>query len=206
MSSILVDQNSSGTAGSFPTPSGTTSGTYTIDSSGTGRGTATFMLAGAGSGPFTFVFYLTSPTSGFIQDQSPNIVEDGTLLGQPATVSTATVSNRYALNWSGVTSSSGIVDEEDLVGQIDLTSGMSFTGAADLNEFGPGKQFANVPVSGTLALIGDGTGHNTFTITLQTSPANSNIPFFAYVGQNNTVLLLSTQNVRVVAGILNQQQ
>src|SRR5262249_53965395 len=110
-----------------------------------------------------------------------------------------------ALNWSGVTSSSGVVDEEDIVGQIDLTSGKSFSGAADLNEFGPGKQFTNVPVTGTLTLNGDGTGHNTFTITLQTSPANSNIPFFAYVVQDNTVLLLSTQSVRVVAGVLNQQ-
>src|SRR5262249_50077174 len=170
-----------------------TSGTYTIDSSGTGRGTATFTLPGAGSGAFTFVFYLTTPTHGFVQDQSPNIVSDGTFLGQPATISNSTLAGTYAMNWSGITETSGFADEEDLVGQINLTSG-NFTGAADLNEFSAGKQFLGFGVNGTLALSGDGSGHNTLTINLQTNPANNNIPFFAYVCENNTVLLLSTQS------------
>jgi hypothetical protein len=60
-------------------------------------------------------------------------------------------------------------------------------------------------VTGDLTLSGDGTGHNTFTMNLQTNPANNNITFFAYIGNNNTILLLSTQSVRVVAGVLNPQ-
>jgi hypothetical protein len=205
LSSILIDQNDAGSTKSFPNPSGATSGTYTIDAAGTGRGVATFTLPGAGSGPFTFVFYLTSPTSGFIQDQSPDIISDGTLLGQPTTtISNSSLASNYAFGWSGLTSSSGIADEEDIVGQLKLNNG-SFTGTADLNEFSALKQFLAFGVNGTLALNGDGTGHNTFTISLQTSPATNNIPFFAYVGQNNTILLLSTQSQRVVAGVLNPQ-
>ena len=205
LSGILIDQNSAGSTNSFPNPSGATSGTYTIDAAGTGRGVATFTLAGAGSGAFTFVFYLRSPTGGFIQDQSWNIVSDGTLLGQPSTaISNSSLAGNYAFSWSGLTSSSGNADEEDIVGQLKLNNG-SFTGTADLNEFSALKQFLAFGVNGTLALNGDGTGHNTFTISLQTSPATNNIPFFAYVGQNNTILLLSTQSQRVVAGVLNPQ-
>jgi hypothetical protein len=206
LSNILVDQNNNGSAASFPNPIGSaTAGTYTIDSTGTGRGTATFTLPGAGNGAFTFVFYLISPTQGFLQDQSPNIVADGTLLGQPSTINAAMLAGNYAYNWSGVTIAGGILDEEDTVGQIHLANAGTFTGTMDLNEFGPGKQFLGFAVDGTLALNGDGTGHNTFTINLRTNPANTNITFFAYVGNNNTVLLLSTQSVRVAVGVLNPQ-
>jgi len=199
LSSILIDQNDAGIAGSFPTAGSNTSGTYTIDSNGTGRGTATFILPGAGSGAFTFVFYLTSPTQGVIQDQSPGVVADGTLIGQPATITNASLGGNYAFDWSGITS-----NEEDIIGQFKLATG-SFTGNADLNEFGRLLPATGIPVTGTLALNGDGSGHNVFTINLQTNPANNNITFFAYVGNNNTILLISTQNVRVAAGVANFQ-
>jgi hypothetical protein len=198
LSTILLDQNDAGDARSFSA----SSGTYTIDSAGTGRGTATFTISGQGT--FTFVFYLTSASGGFIQDQSKDIVADGTLLGQPASITNATLASNYAINWSGLTSTNGFADEEDFLGQLNLANG-SFTGTADVNEFGALKQFLGFAVDGTLSLNGDGTGHNTFTINLKTNPANNNLTFFAYVGNNNTVLLLSTQKVRVVAGVLNPQ-
>ena len=204
LSTIFVDNNNAGVVSSQTPTTGTTTGTYTIDSSGSGRGTATFMATGQ-TNPFTFVFYLSSPTQGFLQDQSLNIIADGSLAGQPAgAISNASLGGNYAFNWSGIDSTDVTTDEEDFVGQLNLASG-SITGNVDFNEFASGKQFFNAPVTGTLALSGDGTGHNTFIATLQTSPANT-LPFFAYVANNNTILLMGTQkNVRVITGVLTPQ-
>ena len=198
LSNILLDQNDAGQSLSVSAASGT----YTIDSNPTGRGTATFTVNGQGT--FTLVFYLISSSQGFVQDQSKDIVADGTLLAQPSTINKPAASSNFAFNWSGVTSSSGFTDEEDIVGQLSFGSS-GFTGTADLNEFGALKQFLDFGVDGNLSLTGDGTGHNTFTMNLRTNPANTNLTFFAYIGNNNTILLLSTQNVRVVAGVLNPQ-
>ncbi|MGC0774566.1 MAG: hypothetical protein WB543_16650, partial [Candidatus Acidiferrum sp.] len=154
---------------------------------------------------FTYVFYLISPTQGFIQDQSIGIVEDGTLLAQSSgTISNSSLGGTYALNWSGVTSTNISLDEEDVVGQTTLSSG-SLTGTIDLNEFASGKEYTGVPLAGTLTLGSDPTGHNSLTINLATNPANNGITSFAYVANNNTILLMGTQGVRITVGVLTPQ-
>jgi hypothetical protein len=85
-----------------------------------------------------------------------------------------------------------------------LSSG-SLTGTVDLNEFASGKQFTGVPATGTLKLSADPTGHNALTFNLATNPANNGITSFAYVANNNTVLFMGTQSVRVTAGVLTLQ-
>ena len=47
--------------------------TFTIDPAGTGRGTLSFTDVTKNQ-PFMFVFYMASPTQGFIQDNSANVV------------------------------------------------------------------------------------------------------------------------------------
>jgi hypothetical protein len=200
LASILVDNNNAGTLLSLSA----NTGTYTIDSAGSGRGTITYNVSGQNN-TFMYVFYMISPTQAVVQDQSVGIVADGSLLGQPsATISDASLAGNYAINWSGLTSTNITSDEEDLGGQTALASG-GLTGTIDLNEFASGKQFTSVPLTGTLKLSADPTGHNTLTVSLATSPANNGITFFAYVANNNTVLFMATQTVRLTAGVLTPQ-
>jgi hypothetical protein len=194
LSTILVDNNNGGTLSS----NAASTGTYTIDPSGSGRGTVTFNVSGL-KDSFSYVFYLISPTQAVIQDQSLNIVEDGSMLAQGSgTISNASLAGSYAINWSGVTNAAG---EEDLVGAITMTNG-TFTGTVDLNEGGATN--TGVATNGTLKLSGDGTGHNTLTVNLATAAA-APIPAFAYVAANNTILFVSAQTTRIVAGVLTPQ-
>ena len=200
LSSILVDNNNAGKAISLSA----SSGTYTIDPSGNGRGTITYTVSGQ-SNAFIYVFYLISPTQAYVQDQSLNIVEDGSMLAQgTGAISNSSLAGNYAINWSGITSTGTGEGEEDLVGATTLTTG-ALTGTIDLNEFASGKQGIAIPLTGTLALSGDGTGHNAMTVNLASNPANNGITSFAYVAANNTILTMSTQTVRVVAGVLTPQ-
>jgi hypothetical protein len=201
LSNILVDNNNAGTLLSL----NASTGTDTIDSAGSGRGTLTYNVSGQ-KNAFTYVFYLISPTQAVVQDQSIGIVADGSLLAQSSTtISDSSLAGKYAINWSGLSSTNVTSDEEDLVGQFTLSSA-SLTGTVDFNEFASGKQFTNVPLTGTLKLSADPTGHNTFTVNLATNPVNNGITFFAYVANNNTVLLMGSQgNVRITGGVLTLQ-
>jgi hypothetical protein len=194
LTAILVDNNNGGQLSS----DSATTGTYTIDPSGNGRGTVTFKVAGL-TDSFSYVFYLISPTQAFIQDQSLNIVEDGSLLAQgTGTISNASLNGNYAINWSGVTNAAG---EEDLVGATTLATSV-LTGTIDLNEGGATNP--GVTQGGSLKLSGDGTGHNALTVNLATAAA-APIPAFAYVAANNTILFVSAQTTRIVAGVLTPQ-
>lgn len=200
LSSIIVDNNNAGQSISLST----SSGTYTIDPSGNGRGTITFSVQGF-KDSFTYVFYLISPTQAFVQDQSLNVVEDGSMLAQGSgTISDSALAGSYAINWSGVTSTSAGTGEEDLVGATTLSSG-ALTGTVDINDFGAGGQATGIVSTGTLKLSADPTGHNALTVNLAT-PGASPITAFSYVAANNTILFMGTQkNVRVMAGVLTPQ-
>jgi len=198
LSSIIVDNNNGGQATSLSTASGT----YTIDSTGTGRGTITYSVSGF-KDAFSYVFYLISPTQGFVQDQSLNIVEDGSMLAQgTGTISNSTLAGNYAINWSGVTNTSSGTGEEDLDGATTLSSAGALTGTVDLNE--AGAQNIGVTLAGKLALSSDPTGHNTLTVNLATA-AGAQIPAFAYVAANNNILFATTQTTRIVVGVLTPQ-
>jgi hypothetical protein len=191
---ILVDNNNGGQLSS----NSASSGTYTVDPSGNGRGTVTFKVAGL-TDSFSYVFYLISPTQAVIQDQSLNIVEDGSMLAQgTGTISNASLGGNYAINWSGVTNAAG---EEDLVGATTLATTV-LAGTVDLNEGGATN--TGVTLGGSLKLSGDGTGHNTLTVNLATAAA-APIPAFAYVAANNTILYVTAQSTRIVAGVLTPQ-
>ena len=199
VSAVFIDNNLAGQV----TSQNPGTGSYTIDSAGSGRGTITFTEPGV-TGTFNFVFYLISPTQGFLQDQTANFEADGTLLGQPSMISDSSLAGNYAFSWSGVSSTDVTTDEEDFVGQLNLSAG-SFTGALDLNEFASGRQFTDLVTNGTLNLSADPTTHNAFVANLVANPS-AKLTFFAYVGNNGTILLMGTQsNVRVIAGVLSFQ-
>jgi hypothetical protein len=212
LSSVIVDTNNAGSVGSLPS-SGTGSGTYTIDStvSGSGRGTITFTLSGS-SVAFNYVFYMVSPTQAFVQDQSagPNgaVIADGSMFAQgTSTISASSLAANYGLNWSGVTVLNGgnSEGEEDVVGEATLSTASALTGTVDINDLaGSTLPLPGISLTGSFALNSDPTSHNAVTINLATNPVIK-VTAFAYVAANNNILLLTTENVRIAAGVMTPQ-
>jgi hypothetical protein len=203
------DSSASGSGNSNHTaiPKGTISAaTYTVDSSGEGGGTITF--TDSSNGTFSFIFYLISPTQAVIQDVSvgqgtvPIITADGSMQMQTgSTLTTATEAGNWGFNWSGlsINGTTGILAEEDFVGQYTQTSSGSISGGVDFTELSARSVVIGAAFSGSLALIGDGTGRNTYTITLATSPS-STLNFAAYLVDPNTTFVVGVDTHRTIVG------
>ncbi len=205
LTSVVLDENNSGSV--TPLPTGTVTGTYTVDSNGLGGGTATW--TDTTKGTFSFVFYLISPTQAVFQETDTSITSDGSFFFQPANpISNATLAGDYAFIWSGVLLTSTTSSEEDFVGHVKLTSAASsnVTGNMDSNEFGSGQQFFNFPIPGALTLGSNPAARNAFQVTTN-APPNTPIAFrfSAYVVDANTVLLVSTDGSDILAGTLTRQ-
>jgi len=193
----------SGNSNHTPIPAGAISAaTYAIDTAnpGTGRGTLTFTDSSAGT--FSFIFYLISPTRGFIQDNSAGIVADGSMQAQTGNPYTsAAEAGNWAFNWSGtsINGTTGGFGEEDFLGQYTLSSSGSASGAVDFTEISAGSVVTNAAISGMLTINSDGTGRNGYSITLATSPSTT-LNFAAYFIDPNTMLVVGTDTHRVIAG------
>jgi hypothetical protein len=210
LSNIMMDDNASSASGSgnsnpIAVPSGSLSATtYAIDPSGNGRGTMTF--TDSKQGTYSFIFYLSSPTQGVIQDVSSGFTSDGSLLAQSAGPFTASASGgNWAFNWSGlsINSQTGILAEEDFVGQYSQDTSGNITGGVDFTELSANEVITGAAISGSLAVKGDGTGRNGYAITIQASPS-STLNFSAYFVSPNELLVVGTDTHRVIAGILQR--
>ncbi len=208
LTALALDQND-GTPTAFPKAGGFTNISYSIDAAGTGRGTLNFTDATSGQ-IFQFVFYMASPTQGFIQDNSLNIVADGSINAQSGTFTAASVAGSYAISFSGENLVNGF--EEDFVGVIPISSANSnniANGTLDYTELGDSKIFTNVPVNGLLALQGDGSlgGAQGNALQLTTTPApTTTYNFRALLINNNTFLVVGVDGQRVVIGTAVRQQ
>jgi hypothetical protein len=194
-SKFVLDNNST----QYINVSPTSTGTLAYDGT-TGRGLLTLKDNSAvNAGTFQFLFYLSTPSSGVIQDDSdPNIIADGSINAQAAGPFTpATFATTYAFSLSGVTS-----DEEDMVGQVTVKNA-AYTGSVDINEFGAGKQFTS-PANGTLTLAGDGTGSNVNVINF-TQPTSNHIDYVMYVVNGNTLFAMGTDHNRVALATFSAQ-
>jgi hypothetical protein len=179
ITNVVIDENNNGVITLLP--NGTLTGSYTVDANQLGGGTLTW--TDTSSGTFSFIFYLISPTQAVIQETDSTIISDGTIAGQTTTpISTASLAGGYVFGWGGFGSGA-----EDFVGQLTLTSSSSFSGAMDFNEFATGKQFFDVLINGSLTLNGDGATANTFSVSLQTNPADK-FNFTAYIVNQSTAL------------------
>jgi acetamidase/formamidase len=158
---------------------------------------------------------MISPTQGVIQDISPNIVADGTILAQSGgPFTTTSLAGNYGFNLSGVSSNSstGVTAEEDYVGQLALSAGSSnnVSGASDFSEFSSNNGvFLNIVVNGAgLSIQGDGTtatgNSNTLQLKFNTTPT-STLNFAAYIVNTNTMFVAGIDNNRVISGTLTQQ-
>ncbi len=200
LSEIFLDENNNGVVTLLPSQGGTVAGTYTVDANGLGGGTATWTDTKVGT--FAFIFYLISPTQAVFQETDSGITSDGTFHAQTAgPISAAGLAGDFAFVWTGVST-----DEEDFVGQLKLTSasGNNASGIMDFNEFGAGKQFFNIQLSGPLTITTPGTGPNTLTVTT-TFPSPTTFNFTAYAVDSNTVFLVGVDNNRVLAGSIARQ-
>jgi len=213
VSSVLGDTNDAGTQ--HPSTS-FSNGTITFDSANPGHGHITFQDP---SFPFTFVFYLSSPSSGVIQDVTQStsgagiVVADGSLASQSAGPFTSpNVSGTYAMNWSGLVTAGGNFasqDEEDLLAQTTI-SNLSLSGTADLFQFTTGTLHTDLGVGGVIQINGNGTSgdgnRNGMTVNLTgASPIN----FVIYFVNPQTAFFANRDNSgaqRIVVGILKLQQ
>jgi len=225
LTNIVLDTNNSGT---FTKTGGTGSGStfsntnITMDQANPGRGTLTFTASNVGV-PFTFVFYLSSATSGVIQDISHTSsgvatdVADGSIEAQAAgPFSASNITGTYAFNWSGLSiQTSGnfsIQDEEDVVAQATV-SNLSLAGAADSFQFFDGIPVTDSVVSGSITPGGAGTGADGQRNTLSVKLTKSNsltVSFVVYVVNPQLAFFANDINnqgsTRIVAGILKAQQ
>jgi hypothetical protein len=196
LTDVVADENDNGVITLLP--NGTVTGTYTVDSNKLGGGTLTWTDTTAGT--FSFIFYLISPTQGVFQETDSKIVGDGLFLAQTTSpISAAALAGDYVFGWSGVSTG-----QEDFVGQLALTPSGNFSGMMDFNEFATGKQFFDVPVSGSLVLTGDGTQANTFSLSAQITPARM-FNFTVYVVDQSTLLLVGVDTNQVVVGTMTRQ-
>jgi hypothetical protein len=209
ITNLSVDEDFSGGVNAFPKAGGFSNITFTIDAAGTGRGTLNFTDVTRNQ-PFQYVFYMASATQGFIQDDSANVVADGSISAQSGTFTAASMAGSYAINWSGVNLSNGF--EEDFVGVIPVSSASSNNisgGVVDFTELGDGKIFTGIPVNGLLTLQGDGTlggaQGNALQLTTSQTPSTT-FNFRAYVINVNTLIVVGVDSGRVVIGTAVRQQ
>ena len=209
ITNLSLDEDFSGGVNAFPKAGGFSNVAFTIDAAGTGRGTLNFTDVTRNQ-PFQYVFYMASATQGFIQDDSPNVVADGSITAQSGTFTAASIAGSYAINWSGVNLANGF--EEDFVGVIPVSSASSNNisgGVLDFTELGDGKIFTGVPVNGLLTLQGDGTlggaQGNALQLTTAQTPSTT-FNFRAYVVNANTIILVGVDSGRVVIGTAVRQQ
>ncbi len=210
LSNIVMDVNNGGSENQFGSGS-LSNGSITYDAA-TGRGQLSFQSSAANV--YTFVFYLSSPSSGVIQEVSGTpgtgiavVVDDGSIVGQSGNPFTASnISGPYAMNWSGLeTSGSGFQDEEDLLSQVKI-SNLSLSGTSDVFQFSSTTLFTDLGTAGQITLNGDGTSNNTLTVNLSGA---SPIKMAVYIVNPQLAFFINT-NVsgapRNVAGILKAQQ
>jgi hypothetical protein len=210
LTNLALDEDFTGGVNTFPKGGGFSNVSYTIDPAGTGRGTLNFTDVSRNQ-PFVFVFYMASPTHGFIQDNSVNVVADGTITAQTGTFSAASLAGDYAINWSGVNLVSAF--EEDFVGVIPISSASSnniSNGVLDFTELGDGKIFTDITANGFLTLQGDGSlggaQGNALQLTTSSNAPSTTFNFRAYVINNNTILIVGVDSQRVTLGTLIRQQ
>jgi len=209
LTNIGLDEDFTGGVNAFPKSGGFSNVSYTIDAGGSGRGALSFTDVTKNQ-PFVFIFYMASPTQGFIQDNSANIIADGSITAQSGAFSAASLAGQYAINWSGQNLANGF--EEDFVGVLPVSSATSnniANGLIDYTELGDGKIFTNVGVNGFLTLQGDGTlggaQGNALQLTSTNSPS-ATYNFRAYLIDTNTIILVGVDTDRVVIGNMIRQQ
>lgn len=209
LSKMLMDVNDNFSESELTNLSNGSVGSF---DSTTGRGTLSF--SNGATTTFSFVFYLSSPTSGVIQEVSGPagtntavVVDDGSIVAQSGSPFTSSnITGPYAMNWSGLVTSNNAQDEEDLVSLVKVAK-LSLTGTSDYFQFTSSTLNIDVGTGGQITINGDGTADDGkvvhMTVNLSgTSPVNTVV----YIVNPQLAFFENTDNNRIVAGILQAQQ
>jgi hypothetical protein len=214
VSKILMDVNDAGTQ----TPLNNLSNPAIDYDPTTGRGQLSFQSSAVNV--FSFVFYLSSPSSGVIQEVSgPNantavVVADGSVLAQSGSPFTSSnITGPYALNWSGLVTSNNVQDEEDLLAQVTVTN-LSLSGTSDLFQFTSSTltPLFDVGTGGQMTFLnsGNGTGDDGNRVNMDVNLSNtSSIHMVVYIVSPQLAFFTNRDNngaQRIVAGVLQAQQ
>ena len=216
VSKLLMDLNNAGTETEFG-PSQLTNASINYDTT-TGRGIVSFQSSSTNL--YSFVFYLSSASSGVIQEVSPNdtspafAVADGSILSQSGSPFTSSnITGPYAMNWSGLVTSGGTFanqDEEDLLAQETVKS-LNLSGTFDLFQFTGLTLQTDRGSTGVINFNGgDGTGGDGKSATMNVDLSNtSEIHMVVYFVNPQLAFFANRDNngaQRIVAGILKAQQ
>jgi len=211
LTTISLQDNNNGSINQISPGSNVSSATYSIDTAHAGSGRGTFTFTDSSLGTFTNVFYQVSPAQAAIQDTSKGMILDGVMLAQTgAPFTNAGLAGNYGLNWNGVQLgvSTSIPFQENLLGQYVLSNatGKNISGVVDYTELGLSNStlFSDTGVSGALTITGDGTNGNSFQL-LTSGSSSTTFDFQGYIANPSTMLIVSTDKSRVVAGMVTQQ-
>lgn len=217
VSKLLMDVNNGGSEIEFgPTQLSNASISYDAN---TGRGQLSFQSSVANV--YSFVFYLSSASSGVIQEVSgPSgtatavVVADGSILAQSGSPFTSSnFTGPYAMNWSGLVTSGGTfanTDEEDFLAQETVKS-LNLSGTYDLFQFTGPSLGTDLGSSGSINFNGgDGTGGDGKSTSMIVNLSNASpIHMVVYIVNPQIAFFMNTNQSgapRIVAGILKAQQ
>jgi hypothetical protein len=216
-SKMLMDANDGGTFFQFNS-NNLKNGTISYDGM-TGRGQLSFVDQNGNTD--AFVFYLSSQSSGVIQDVSPSniagvgrIVADGSIEAQSGgPFSSSNITGTYAMNWSGLVTGGGgtFQDEEDIVSQLKVSS-LSLSGTSDVFQFTSGTltPVLDVGTGGTITINGDGTGDDGNRVDMNVKLSSPTpVDMVVYIVSPQLAFFENRDNnggTRIDAGILETQQ
>lgn len=213
ISTLAFDDNNDGNY--THVASSVSNSTYTIDTANAGSGRGTFTFTSSSLKTLTYVFYLYSPTQAVIQDVSPGVIGDGTMLAQATgPINVSNVQGNYAFHSNGLQLISPSPLLETFVGQYAQSTSTSgnMAGTMDYTQLGLNSSSnsstnavtLNAGISGTLTLNGDGTQTNGAKVAVGgISPFTLN--YIVYYADTSTALFLCEDSNRTNSGIAIQQ-
>jgi hypothetical protein len=211
LGTISLDDNNDGDYTHVSQGGNISAATYAMDTANSGSGRGTFTFKSSGVGTFADVFYLISSTQGVALETTKGIIGTGPMYAQTAGPFTlSSIAGNYTGSWNGVQlgSTTIVPFAEDGIGQYALasTNSSNISGIADYTQLGLSSKtvFTDVGFGGTLTINGDGTANNHYKYALTGTPSVT-LNFQAYFVNPGKVLMICSDGVRTMAGMVNQQ-
>jgi hypothetical protein len=138
-----------------------------------------------------------SPAPVLLLETDANVIASGTAYLQSGV---ATPAGNFALNLTGVATSSGT--EQDILGELGI-AGTTVTGTIDINNFEVNGQQLGLNVLNSSTIVStDTNGRGTAAFT---AADGASFQVAYYVVDQNTVVMIETDNTRVMTGTLLKQ-
>jgi hypothetical protein len=197
----VFDNNNGGVH--FQSDAAISSSGFTVDQT-TGRISSSITTP---SGTFDWVGYVTAPVDPtnansvevLLLETESNVTASGTAYLQS---STAEPNGSFGFNLTGQATGNS-AGEQDILAQLGISAN-GITGTVDFNDFATGKTLEGLNVLSNNSTIAatDANGRGTATFAVADSAP---FPVAYYVVDSNTVLMIETDSVRVMTGLMLKQ-